>query len=553
MTNCAIILIKSKNGEDVIMEILAIIPARAGSKAIPNKNIRYVNGHPMIFYAINNAINSKYVTDVVVSTDSYEVKIIAEQMGVRCHWRCSELCEDSVALDAVIYDAVICEQKEYDYVITMQPTSPTLKTETLDNAIQYAFDKGLDTLISAINHPHLSWHDENGKKVPNYEKRLNRQYLPANYKETGAFVISKREVVTEDSRIGKKLDVYEVSENEAIDVDTFIDLYAVGEILNERKVAIYVNGNTQRGTGHIYRALEIADEFLSKPDIYFDSNQTDRAIFGKTTHNLIPVNGIAELFNIIKEKKYTVFINDILSTSLDYMIGLRSVMPDNGKIINFEDEGEGAGKADLVFNALFSEQIGGNIYGGEKYYIAPKIFLMYKPIKIQDTVEKVFISFGGADPQNYTDRLFNIITKEKYKDLKFIVALGRAKQNVKALLEYDKIDNIDVYYDVNNMPELMSECDVALTSRGRTAYELAILGIPPIVLSQNVREEGHGFVCDENGFMYMGTNPSNHMIESTLDMYVTMPHDDRQRLQDKLLQNDLKNGRKRVIRLIQNL
>lgn len=85
MTNCAIILIKSKNGEDVIMEILAIIPARAGSKAIPNKNIRSVNGHPMIFYAINNAINSKYVTDVVVSTDSYEVKIIAEQMGVRCH------------------------------------------------------------------------------------------------------------------------------------------------------------------------------------------------------------------------------------------------------------------------------------------------------------------------------------------------------------------------------------------------------------------------------------------------------------------------------------
>lgn len=72
------------------------------------------------------------------------------------------------------------------------------------------------------------------------------------------------------------------------------------------------------------------------------------------------------------------------------------------------------------------------------------------------------------------------------------MALGRAKQNVKALLEYDKIDNIDVYYDVNNMPELMSECDVALTSRGRTAYELAILGIPPIVLSQNVREEGHG-------------------------------------------------------------
>ena len=535
------------------MEILAVIPARAGSKAIPNKNIRSVNGHPMIFYAINNAILSNYITDVVVSTDSYEVKIIAEQMGVRCHWRRPELCEDSVALDAVIYDAVVNDEKEYDYVITMQPTSPTLQVSTLDDAIRHTIEDDLDTVISAINHPHLSWREENGRAVPNYEKRLNRQYLPANYMETGAFVVSKRAVVSENSRIGKKLDVYEVSENEAIDVDTFIDLYAVGEILNQKKVAIYVNGNTLRGTGHIYRALELADEFLSKPDIYYDSNQTDRILFGNTTHNLIPVNGIAELFQIIKEKKYTVFINDILATSIDYMIGLRSVMPENGKVINFEDEGEGAGQADLVFNALYSEQEGKNFYGGEKYYIAPKIFLMYKPVKMKEKVEKVFICFGGADPQNYTDRGFRIISKEKYKNLYFIIALGRAKQNVDALMEYNKSKNMDVYFDVKNMPELMSECDVALTSRGRTAYELAILGIPSIVLSQNVREEGHGFVCDENGFMYMGTNPSDHMIESALDMYVTMPQEDRQGLQNKLLQNDLKNGRKRVIRLIQNL
>lgn len=536
------------------MKIVAVIPARAGSKAIPNKNIRSVNGHPMIYYAINNAIQSKHITDVIVSTDSEEVRIIANQMGVKCHWRRSELCEDSVALDAVIYDAVVNADKEFDYVVTMQPTSPTLKVETLDTAIEYAIKNNLDTLISAINAPHLSWREENGKKVPNYKKRLNRQYLPANYSETGAFVISKRSVVKENSRIGANLDIYEVSENEAIDVDTFIDLYAVGEILNQKKVAIYVNGNNLRGTGHIYRALELADEFLTKPDIYYDSNQTDRVLFGKTTHNLIPVNGIVELFEVIKKKQYTIVINDILATSLDYMIGLRSVMPENSKIINFEDEGEGAGQADLVFNALYSEKDGGKICVGEKYYIAPKLFMLYNPVVLKEKVKKVFISFGGADPQNYTDRLLNIIsTKEKYNKYHFIIAIGRAKTNVEALLEFNKFDNIDVYFDIKNMPELMCECDVSMTSRGRTAYELAMLGIPAIVLSQNKREEGHGFVCDENGFMYMGTNPSDHMIESTLDMYISMPLSDRQRLQDQLLAADLKNGRKRVISMIQNL
>ena len=235
------------------------------------------------------------------------------------------------------------------------------------------------------------------------------------------------------------------------------------------------------------------------------------------------------------------------------MIGLRSVLPENGKIVNFEDEGEGASNADLVFNALYADGIASNVYGGEKYYIAPKIFLMYNPIKIAETVKNVFISFGGADPQNYTDRLLKIISKEKYKKYNFVIALGRAKQNVDELLKYNEYENIEVLFDVNNMPELMSKCDISMTSRGRTAYELAMLGIPPIVLSQNKREEGHGFVCDENGFMYMGTNPSDHMIESALDMYITMPKEDRENLQEKLLSSDLKNGRKRVISLIQNL
>ena len=377
--------------------------------------------------------------------------------------------------------------------------------------------------------------------------------MPANYLETGAFVISKRSAVTKTSRIGKKVDIFEISENEAIDVDTFIDLYAVGEILNQKKVAIYVNGNNQRGTGHIYRALELADEFLTKPDIYYDINQTDKILFGTTTHNLIPVNGIAELYQIIKEKQYTIVINDILATSIDYMIGLRCVLPKNGKIVNFEDEGEGASNADLVFNALYADDIASNVYGGEKYYIAPKIFLMYKPIKIANTVKTIFISFGGADPQNYTDRVLKIISKDKYNNYNFVIALGRAKQNVNELLKYNDYKNIEVLFDVENMPELMIRCDIGMTSRGRTSYELAMLGIPPIVLSQNKREEGHGFVCDENGFRYMGTNPSDHMIESTLDMYITMSKQDRENLQEKLLSRDLKNGRKRVIRLIQNL
>lgn len=533
------------------MKILAVIPARAGSKGIPNKNIRIVGGRPLVYYSINNALHSKYITDVIITTDSNPVRIIGEQMGAKTKWRDENLCKDDVTLDAVIYDAIPKNEK-WDYIITMQPTSPTLRVETLDKAIEYTINNNLDTVISSINAPHLSWREENGKKVPNYKERLNRQYLPANYLETGAFVISKAEVITEKTRIGKKVDVFEVPEQESQDVDNFNDLLSVAQSLNMQKVAIYVNGNNKRGVGHIYRALEMADEFYTKPDIFYDINQTDRNVFGVTTHNLIPVNGIADLFEKCKNEQYTIFINDILTTSIDYMIGLKSVLP-NAKIVNFEDDGEGIIKADLVFNALYSKTDLKNVYAGEKYYISGKTFMFYDPIKINNSVKNVFISFGGADPQNYSDRLLNIVKKDEYKNYNFIVVLGRAKYNVDKLMEYNKYENIEVLYDVSNMPELMSKCDIAITSRGRTGYELAMLGIPSIAMAQNHREEKHGFVCDENGFDYIGLNPVNDVIEANLKMFLTMSKDGRQQYQNILLSHDLRGGRRRVMGLINNL
>ena len=538
-------LIKNK------MKILAVIPARAGSKGIPNKNIRLIHNKPLIYYAIQNALNSRYITDVVVSTDSPEVEIIASQMNVNVKKRNIALCGDSITLDSVVNDGA--SGYDCDYVVTMQPTSPTLTATTLDNAIEYTIKNELDTLISVVNHPHLSWGDEQGKRIPNYSKRLNRQYLPPYYLETGAFLISKAEVVTSHSRIGKKVDVYVIPEEEAIDIDTFSDLMVADVLLQKKKVAIYVNGNNKRGLGHIYRALEIADEFYTKPDIYYDINQTNVKMFGFTTHNLIGVNGFGELLSKLQEKEYNLLINDVLTTSIDYMIAIKKTLP-NAKIVNFEDDGEGIYKADLVFNALYQQSNLSNVKVGEKYYIVSKLFMFYHPIDIKENVRTIFISFGGADPQNYSDRMLNIISnKKKYEKLHFIVVLGRAKNNVEALMNYNKYDNIDVLFDVKNMPDLMSKCDIGITSRGRTGYELAVLGIPTIAMAQNEREEKHGFVNNDNGFTYLGLNPSDYIIESTLDMYINLSVQDRMKYQYKLLSHDLRNGRRHVMGLINDL
>lgn len=533
------------------MRILAVIPARAGSKGIPNKNIRIVNGKPLIAYCVENAIRSKYITDIVITTDSPEIELIAKYYGIGCKHRNAELCGDAVTLDAVIYD--VCRDKDADYVITLQPTSPTLKTTTLDKAIQFAIDNQLETVISTVNRPHLAWVEKNGKVVPDYVERLNRQFLPKRYLETGAFVISKRSVISEKSRIGEKIEVYEIGEEEAIDVDNFQDLLSVEQVLKERHTAIVVNGNNEIGLGHVCRMLELADTFFYKPHIYYNEKITDKKVFGNTTHILIAYEDNNDLVNRLKKEEYQVVINDILDTDEKYMRQIKDIIP-SPRIVNFEDLGEGRKYADLVINALYCDlDHEENTYFGEKYYLVPKLFLLYKPIEIKKNIQKVFVCFGGADPQNYTEKVLEIIKDKKYQNIDFTIVLGRAKKNAEFLMKNMQCSNMKVLFDVKNMPELMSESDFAITSRGRTCYELATLGIPTIAMAQNEREERHEFVCEKNGFWYLGRQAETSSIKEAIDRMIGSDVAERKEMQKKMLLHNLKNGRERIKNLIDSL
>lgn len=177
--------------------ILAVIPARGGSKGIPRKNMRLMHGKPLVSYAIENALSCSLISDVVVSSDSEEVLAYASQFeDVTCLDRSSELAQDAVTLDPVIYDAVVrCEDKsgiKYDTVVTLQPTSPLLTVDTLTRALQSFINNETDSMISVVNTPHLRWKkDDKGRIVQDYIKRLNRQQLPPSYLETGAFLYAK--------------------------------------------------------------------------------------------------------------------------------------------------------------------------------------------------------------------------------------------------------------------------------------------------------------------------------------------------------------------------
>lgn len=535
--------------ESGVYKFVAVIPARAGSKGVPNKNIRMLNGKPLIAYAIDNAMKSEFIDKVIVSSDSEKVLAVARHMNADCINRDASLCGDSVTLDGVIHNAV--ENVECEYVVTMQPTSPTLTYKTLDKAIKYMIDNDYDTVISCVNSPRLAWKlNDNNELVPAYEKRLNRQYMPPEYVETGAFFITKREFVTPQSRLGKKIGVFEIPGGEAIDIDDFNDMVLVDTIMKRKKIAFYTKGNSVVGTGHIRRVLTLADEFDSKPDIYYNSTITEAKIFGDSTHNIMPVGSEEELLKAISDGNYDILINDILDSDVGYMEKVKAQNP-NMKVINFDDVGDGAKLADGVINPFHSGEDAGKVKTGEKYFILNGIYRLFEPIKIKDEVKTVFICFGGADPADYTKTFAQILCDEKYKSINVNIVMGSSYRNAEYVKELCKdVEHINTYQNIDNIYDYMLCTDIAVSSRGITGYELGALGIPTMTLAENELEEIHTFLSDENGYRYIGREPAKEIIEAELDRLIGSEAALRQEMQNKLLKCDLKNGTKRVKEII---
>ena len=173
------------------MKTLAIIPARGGSKGIARKNLRILNGKPLIYYSIKAALDCSLIDHVFVSTEDEEIAFIAEIFGASIDNRNISLSKDESTIDEVIYN---CAKKlskkgyKFDTILTIQPTSPLITSQILCKAINSFKSDECDTLVSLKSDKHLRWeYDENCDLIPCYSKRVNRQYLPQIFAENGAF------------------------------------------------------------------------------------------------------------------------------------------------------------------------------------------------------------------------------------------------------------------------------------------------------------------------------------------------------------------------------
>lgn len=543
------------------MGVIVVIPARGGSKGIPRKNLRPLAGKPLIYYSIKACLSAPSVDHVVVSTDDEEIALFAERFGAKVLMRPKELADDITTLDPVIVCAVEQAEKKweerYDLVITVQPTSPLITASEIESAVAMFERCSVDTVLSVVDDRHLCWTIENSIPKPLYGDRVNRQQLPANFKETGSIIACTREQLNLGTRIGGNVQLLEVPHDRSFDIDTFADLALCESLLKRKRIVFTVVGYDQVGLGHAYRTLMLAHELVHYDIHFVCEERSDLAIeYIRTQHYIVHVCDDGDLAEMCIALTPDLIINDILDTETEYMKLLKQA---NIKVVNFEDMGSGYADADLVINALYPHQLpSDHVLVGPKYFCLRDEFFYLPEREIRDSVERVLLTFGGIDEGNLTIRCLKLIGDYcKINNISINVVTGPGFNNENELSDcISGLVGLDVtvFMGTRRISDFMCQSDLAITSGGRTVLELAAMQVPTIVICQNRRETTHTFASSDNGVLNLGYRGDiqDPEIRTAFENVV----ENRELLgimRDKASKLNFRNGKKRVIKRITEL
>lgn len=228
------------------MKILGIIPARGGSKGVPGKNIKPLNGKELIAYTIETALQSK-LDDVIVSTDDVNIKNVALKYGALVPFiRPAELASDKAASIPVAIHGLQEMEKlnntTYDAIMLLQPTTPFRSVDDINQSIETLIESGSDSVISVkdvqANHPaRMKYLVGNQLMDPpfceEYENQ-NRQELETYYIRNGAIYLTRRDVLLGGSYKGKDCRAHIMPDERSVNIDNLMD-FEYAEWLISRK------------------------------------------------------------------------------------------------------------------------------------------------------------------------------------------------------------------------------------------------------------------------------------------------------------------------------
>lgn len=229
--------------------IIAIIPARGGSKSVPRKNIRTLGDRPLIAHMLGAALGAARVSVVAVSSEDPEIREVARQWGegrAEVIERPAELAQDhSPSLPTIVHAVEEMEKKHgtFDYVVMLQLTTPFIRAEDIDEALRILIETGADTVLSvhqvSDHHPiKMKRITEDGRLVQYieglHEHENTRQKLDPVYRRNGGIYAHKRDIVMVDGLLYGADHIvarpYIMSDERSVDINSLADFLAAEAI-----------------------------------------------------------------------------------------------------------------------------------------------------------------------------------------------------------------------------------------------------------------------------------------------------------------------------------
>ena len=492
--------------ESFASRVWVAIPARGGSVGIPRKNVYSVAGHPLISYTIRTALAVLPAERVVVITDDDEIAEVAEFYGSRVI-RETVKTPSQETLDVKILRNLDNFERfganDGDYILTMQPTSPLLKSERIAEAVDL-LDSGRASVLTVSPDQHLRWGlSAAGEPEPHFTTRVNRQQLPMEYRESGGIIGARLgDIRAQGTRVISPVGLIPLDDAESIDIDAYADLFAAEHLLTRMKVVIRCDAAASLGLGHVYRALAMS-YVLGRHELVLVTSSDKplgAEVISHTPFTNVEVSSDADFVRLVGEVQPDLVIMDILDTHASQISSIRVASPKT-RIVTFEDSGSGAHEADLLVSEFLtvpgvSKQIGGI----ENAILSPSFETLPRVSEFSERVGTVLVLFGGTDPSHLAVRALDALQAADFTG-RVVVARGLGAEPIDAS---NYTLDLTIHTHVANMARLMSEADLAFTSAGRTVIELAATGVPSICLAQNDKEMTHNHATASNGVMMLG-------------------------------------------------
>lgn len=479
--------------------LLVVIPAIKKSAVIPDQLIKKLDGITLIQRAINTALEITTNENVLVVTDSEEISLICERNEIESYRDSTLKFTSENILESV---SSIIQDKQQFNVLLYRANTPLVSSEILKSAYSY-FLKNREYIITSVK--------SEKRKLLELENELLQKVSDKEYfEELKAFHIFSKNYVK-----NKQFKPYIIEIEKSIEIESYQDWWVCEKVLQRKKIVFNVIGSIKIGMGHIYHSLALAHEITDHEVIFVCDKQYKIAV-DKIASMDYKVISTDDVLNTILKLHPNMVINDTLNTDEDY---IKILKQNNIKVVNFEDLGRGSIYADLVFNELYDEpQLeGDNYFWGYEYLALRDEFYEATPLNMVKEISEVLVTFGGTDQSNLTlITLQAILDKCQEKNIKINIVCGGAykfKDNLEDFLDKCIYKNIELTFASGVISKIMEKCGLAISSNGRTVYELADMNIPSIVISHHERESTHSFATLDKGFINLGIIEQNIHIK----------------------------------------